>query len=65
MRSARRFEEMLPDEMEAEVAGHPICYIPSGTLEWHSHHLPLGLDGLKVQTIFSAGQPTWTRSMRT
>src|SRR5947209_2525424 len=37
--------------MEAEVAAHPICYIPSGTLEWHSHHLPLGLDGLKVQTI--------------
>lgn len=51
MNSALRFEEALPDEMEAEVAAHPICYIPSGTLEWHSHHLPLGLDGLKVQTI--------------
>lgn len=47
----RRYEELLPAEMEAAVAAAPIAYVPSGTLEWHSLHLPLGLDGLKAHAL--------------
>lgn len=46
-----RYEELLPAEMEAIVADTPLAYVPSGTLEWHSYHLPLGLDGLKAQAL--------------
>jgi creatinine amidohydrolase len=25
--------------------------VPCGLLEWHSSHLPLGIDGLKIQEL--------------
>ena len=29
----------------------PILVLPFGTIEWHSHHLPLGLDGLVAAAV--------------
>jgi creatinine amidohydrolase len=46
-----RYAELLPQTMEAILAHQPIAYVPSGTLEWHSYHLPLGLDGLVAEAI--------------
>jgi creatinine amidohydrolase len=51
MPETHRFEEMLPAEIEAEIRAHPVCYVPSGTLEWHSYHLPVGLDSLKAHAL--------------
>lgn len=40
------YEELSPQELE-EIIEHPgIIYLPLGTLEWHSKHLPFGLDAL-------------------
>ena len=33
------------------MAACPALVLPLGTIEWHSHHLPLGLDGLKAEAI--------------
>jgi creatinine amidohydrolase len=41
-----RLERMFPAELEARVAAQPLLLLPIGTIEWHSHHLPVGLDGL-------------------
>lgn len=41
-----RFEQLFPVEVEARLATMPILVLPLGTLEWHSHHLPLGLDSM-------------------
>jgi creatinine amidohydrolase len=46
-----RYAELLPHAMDAILAQYPIAYIPSGTLEWHSYHLPLGLDGMVAEAI--------------
>jgi creatinine amidohydrolase len=46
-----RYAELLPQTTEAIPARQPIAYLPSGTLEWHSYHLPRGLDGLVAEAI--------------
>ena len=46
-----KYEEMFPQELEAAITKCPIAYIPCGLLEWHSSHLPLGLDGLKSEEL--------------
>ncbi len=40
-----------PSQLETTIAQIPIAYIPFGALEWHSHHSPLGLDGLKAEAL--------------
>lgn len=44
-------EELRPDELEERLRDFPALVLPIGTIEWHSHHLPLGLDGLKAQAV--------------
>lgn len=44
--TAYPLEELFPVEIEARLAENPILVLPFGTIEWHSHHLPLGLDGI-------------------
>ncbi len=44
-------EKMLPSEIEAHLEANPIVILPFGTVEWHSHHLPVGLDGLVAEGI--------------
>ncbi len=35
------------------MARLPAAWLPCGVVEWHSHHLPLGTDGLKVERLCS------------
>ena len=41
-----QFELLLPCQLRVIVAQRPVAYLPLGTLEWHSEHLPVGLDAL-------------------
>ena len=41
-----QFELLLPYQLREIIAKRPIAYIPLGTYEWHSEHLPVGLDAL-------------------
>lgn len=49
--SMHRLERLFPDEIKDRIARNPIMVIPLGTIEWHSHHLPLGLDGLVAAAV--------------
>jgi creatinine amidohydrolase len=46
-----RLEELDPAGLDARLAAKPALVLALGTIEWHSHHLPLGLDLLKAQAI--------------
>ncbi len=46
-----RFATMFPDDMRARLETRPLLVMPLGTLEWHSYHAPLGLDGLVAQAL--------------
>lgn len=46
-----RLEELFPDQLQARLDACPVLILPMGTIEWHSYHLPLGLDGLVAQAI--------------
>lgn len=46
-----RLEEMFPTEIARRLNEKPILLLPFGTIEWHSHHLPIGLDGIVAQGI--------------
>jgi creatinine amidohydrolase len=41
-----RAELLLPYEMKAALAERSVAYLPLGSIEFHSAHLPIGLDGL-------------------
>jgi creatinine amidohydrolase len=49
-----RLEELFPTELDARLAEMPALLIPVGTIEWHGHHLPLGLDVLKADALAEA-----------
>jgi creatinine amidohydrolase len=49
--TAFRITHLRPDELEALLGRMPVAVLPIGTLEWHSHHLPLGLDGLVAESV--------------
>lgn len=38
------YEELSPQELEQIIKTNGVIYLPLGTLEWHSKHLPFGLD---------------------
>jgi len=46
-----RLEELDPAGIEARLAEQPTLVLALGTIEWHSHHLPIGLDLLKATAI--------------
>jgi len=46
-----RLEELHPAALEQRLAEKPALVLALGTIEWHSHHLPLGLDLLKAGAI--------------
>lgn len=46
-----KYEEMFPDEFLDAVKEMPVFIIPTGLLEWHADHLPLGQDTLKSYGI--------------
>jgi len=46
-----KYEEMLPQEFLEAVEKMPVFFVPTGLLEWHGDHLPLGQDSLKAHGI--------------
>jgi creatinine amidohydrolase len=46
-----RLELMLPFQIRARLAECPVIYLPLGTIEWHSEHLPVGLDSLTAHGL--------------
>lgn len=51
---ASHLSELTPDALEHLLAQEAPLLLPIGTIEWHSHHLPLGLDGAKAEAIARA-----------
>jgi len=51
MKKKIKYEEMTPAELEEALRENPVVYVPTGLLEWHGDHLPLGLDALKMYGI--------------
>jgi creatinine amidohydrolase len=47
----KRLAEMLPGELDRQLSQTSLLILPFGTIEWHSYHLPLGLDGIKADAI--------------
>lgn len=45
------YERLMPREIEAIFARHPIAYLPWGALEYHGLHAAIGLDGLKAHSL--------------
>ncbi|MDH7571200.1 MAG: creatininase family protein, partial [Armatimonadota bacterium] len=45
------YELLRPEQVKERRQECPIAYIPAGSLEWHSFHLPLGTDALKAHAI--------------
>jgi creatinine amidohydrolase len=45
------YERLLPAEIEAIFARHPVAYLPWGALEYHGKHAAVGLDGLKAHGL--------------
>lgn len=48
------YVDLTPTEFRKKLAEAPIAYLPLGTLEWHSEHLPLGTDGIISSGFFNA-----------
>jgi creatinine amidohydrolase len=46
------YEELTPSEFSTRLADCPVAYLPLGTLEWHSFHLPLGSDAIQSWEFF-------------
>lgn len=49
-----QYERLMPTEIEAIFARHPIAYMPWGALEYHGRHAAIGLDGLKAHALCAA-----------
>ena len=47
----RQIERLRPHQIEAALSERSLVYLPLGTIEWHCHHLPVGLDGLTAQAL--------------
>ncbi len=45
------YEKMTPEEFTEAVEKMPVFIVPTGLLEWHGDHLPLGQDTLKAYGI--------------
>ena len=48
---ATRLETLFPKELERQLVTSPVLVLPYGTIEWHSHHLPVGLDGMVAKRM--------------
>ena len=45
------YADLRPDQLQARMGAAPVAYVPWGALEWHSVHLPVGLDGILAECI--------------
>lgn len=46
-----KYAELTASEFLTAVETCPIFFVPTGLLEWHGEHLPLGFDALKAEAI--------------
>ena len=46
-----RYAYLRPDQIAARREACAVAYLPTGTLEWHGPHNPVGLDTLKMEGI--------------
>lgn len=44
-------ELLLPQQISDALSACSLVYLPLGSIEWHSHHLPIGLDGLTAHGL--------------
>jgi creatinine amidohydrolase len=44
-------EFLLPHEVESALTARSVAYLPMGSIEFHSAHLPIGLDGLTAHGV--------------
>lgn len=51
MTPVARLENLRPDQLKEALQRSPSLVLPIGTIEWHGHHLPLGLDGIKASAV--------------
>lgn len=54
MSDVLKLDELSPGELESCLDEQRALVLPLGTIEWHSHHLPLGLDGIKAGNLGAA-----------
>lgn len=47
----RQIERLRPHQIDAALAERSLIYLPLGTIEWHCHHLPVGLDALTAHGL--------------
>lgn len=47
----RQIERLRPHQIEEALAERSMIYLPLGTIEWHCHHLPVGLDALTAHGL--------------
>lgn len=47
----RQIERLRPRQIEAALKERSLIYLPLGTIEWHCHHLPVGLDALTAHGL--------------
>ena len=47
----RQIERLRPEQITAALAERSLIYLPLGTIEWHCHHLPVGLDALTAHGL--------------
>lgn len=47
----RQLELLRPGQIADAMALCPRIWLPLGTIEYHSHHLPVGLDGLQAHGL--------------
>jgi len=45
------YAALRPDQLAERIAAVPVAYVPWGALEWHSFHLPVGLDGFTAEHV--------------
>jgi len=46
-----RIENLRPHQISDALAARSLIYLPLGTIEWHSHHLPVGLDAATAHAL--------------
>lgn len=52
--SEMRLERLRPPQIRERLADMPVMWVPVSPLEWHSLHLPLGVDPLLAEGVASA-----------
>ncbi|WP_333815603.1 creatininase family protein [Tabrizicola sp.] len=60
----RQIERLRPHQITEALREASLIYLPLGTIEWHCHHLPVGLDaltahGLCLQAAERTGGLVW------